>query len=326
MTDLESIRRSKAVQRHTGLTFHLATRLLPERVRHSTYVLYAFFRTADEVVDASDPDPPAEMRRELERLRAAALGERETDDPVLTAVADLRARHGIAREEIDTFVDSMLMDVETARYETFAELETYLRGSSVAVGHMMLDVMDPAEAERARPPAAALGEAFQLTNFLRDVREDVREYDRIYLPEATLRAHGASHADVEALDPTDGVRAAIRAELRRTERRYHRGVDGIRYLPPDCQFPVLAAAVMYADQHRLVREQGCDVLSARPTLTRRRRLSLVARAWVRWQFESDPLRVFYRVTDLDPPADADAGAVGRESVAGPSRSDRPQRG
>jgi len=324
MTDIESIRRSKAVQRHTGLTFHLATRLLPERVRHPTYVLYAFFRTADEVVDAADPGPPAEQRRELERMRAAALGERETDDPVLAAVADLRARHDLDREDVDTFIDAMLMDIEKVRYDTFAELETYLRGSSVAVGHMMLDVMDPAEAEQARPQAAALGEAFQLTNFLRDVREDVRDHDRIYLPEATLRTHGSSHADIEALDPTDGVRAAIRAELRRTEQRYHRGVDGIRYLPPDCRFPVLAAAVMYADQHRLIREQGYDTLSARPSLTVRRRLSLVARAWLRWQFESDPLRVFYQVTNLDPPTDVDAGtadAVGRESIHDPSGSD-----
>jgi phytoene/squalene synthetase len=218
MTTPHSIRQSKAVQRHTGLTFHLATRLLPERVRHPTYVLYAFFRTADEVVDAADPGPPATRRRELERLRAAALGERETDDPVLEAVADLYARHDIAREDVDAFVDAMLMNVETDRYRTHEQLDTYLRGSSVAVGHMMLDVMDPDEAARARPHAAALGEAFQLTNFLRDVREDVREYDRIYLPAATLRAHGSSHADVASLTPSDDVRAAIREELRRTER------------------------------------------------------------------------------------------------------------
>jgi phytoene synthase len=322
MTTPHSIRQSKAVQRHTGLTFHLATRLLPERVRHPTYVLYAFFRTADEVVDAADPGPPATRRRELERLRAAALGERETDDPVLEAVADLYARHDIAREDVDAFVDAMLMDVETDRYRTHEQLDTYLRGSSVAVGHMMLDVMDPDEAARARPHAAALGEAFQLTNFLRDVREDVREYDRIYLPAATLRAHGSSHADVASLTPSDDVRAAIREELRRTERRYHRGVAGIRYLPADCRFPVLAAAVMYADQHRLIREREYDVLSDRPTLTLRRRLSLVARAWARWQFTTDPRRVFYRVTDIDPPADVGAGATtDTEPLHDPSGSD-----
>jgi len=301
MVSQEQIEQSRAVQRRTGRTFHVATRFLPERVRYPTYVLYALFRTADEIVDDENPAPPAEQRRELERTRAAALGERDADDPVLAAFADLRERHDLPREEVDAFVDSMLMDVDRSRYRTHDELSTYLRGSSAAVGHMMLEVMDPERKERARPHAAALGEAFQLTNFLRDVREDVLDYDRVYLPEETLERHGVGHAAIERLEFSEGVAAAVREELERTERLYDYGVEGIRYLPADCQFPVLVAAVMYADQHRLVRERGYDVLSARPTLTMRRRLGLVARTWLRWQFDDDPASVFYRVTDLDAP-------------------------
>ncbi|MFB6256029.1 MAG: phytoene/squalene synthase family protein [Haloplanus sp.] len=301
MISSDQVERSKAVQRHTGRTFHVATRLLPESVRYPTYVLYAFFRTADEVVDDVDPVSPDEQRRELERIRAAALGEREADDPVLAAMSDLRERHDIPREEVDVFVDSMLMDIETDRYRTHDELATYLRGSSAAVGHMMLEVMDPPQKKAARPHAAALGEAFQLTNFIRDVREDVRDYDRIYLPERSLRDHGSSHADIESLTPTEGFRSAVRDELHRTERLYQYGVAGIRYLPEDCQLPVLTAAVMYADQHRLIRNLDCDVLSTRPTLTMRRRLSLVARTWLRWRVSDDPLATFRRVTGFDAP-------------------------
>jgi phytoene synthase len=278
---------------------------LPDRVRYPTYVLYAFFRIADEVVDGEDTCPPADQRRELERILAAAPGAREADDPAIAAFADLRETHDIPREEVDAFLDSMLMDVDESRYRTHDELSTYLRGSSAAVGHMMLEVMDPPEKGTARPHAAALGEAFQLTNFIRDVREDVRDYDRIYLPERTLAKHGSSHAEVESLTASDGFTAAVRDELRRTERLYHYGVDGIRYLPADCRLPVLAAAVMYADQHRLVRERNCDVLSTRPTLTMRRRLWLAGRTWLRWQFDDDPLAVFYRVTGLDAPDGVD---------------------
>ncbi|MFB6090695.1 MAG: phytoene/squalene synthase family protein [Halobellus sp.] len=306
MVSQKQIRQSKAIQRHTGTTFHLATRVLPERVRYPTYVLYAFFRVADEVVDDPGDATPAEQRRELERIRAAALGERETDDRVLAAFAELRERHGIPREEVDAFIDSMLLDVDRDRYRSREQLETYLRGSAAAVGQMMLEVMDPPERESARPHASALGEAFQLTNFLRDVREDVVELDRIYLPEETLRTHGESHETVADLEFTEGVAAAIRAELDRTERRYYDGVDGIRYLPEDCQFAVLVSAVMYADQHRLVRDRGYDVLSERPSLTLRRRLSLIARTWLRWQASDDPLAVFYRVSDLEPPEDRPA--------------------
>jgi phytoene synthase len=308
MVSTDQIRKSKAVQRHTGKTFHLATRALPERVRHPTYVLYAFFRVADEVVDDPDPDPPSEQRRRLERLRASAVGERETDDPILSAFAKLRERHGIPREEVEAFVDSMLMDVDGNRYRTHRELATYLRGSAAAVGRMMLAVIDPPSETATVPHAAALGEAFQLTNFLRDVREDVRKYDRIYLPEETLAGHGSSHRQVAELSFSEPVAEAIREELRRTEQYYYFGVDGIRYLPEDCQFAVLAAAVMYADQHRLIRERGCDVLSARPSLTTRRRFELIARTWLRWQVSDDPLSVFYRVTGLERPGRRSAAA------------------
>ena len=306
MVSREQIQQSKAVQRTTGRTFHVATRFLPERVRDATYVLYAFFRLTDEIVDDENPGPPAAQRRALERVREAALGERETDEPVLAAFADLRERHDIPREEVDAFVDSMLMDVEdTVRYRDHDELSAYLRGSSVAVAYMMLDVMEPEQKAVARPHAASLGEAFQLTNFLRDVREDTVDYDRVYLPATTLADYGASHEAVAGLSFTPAVGRAVAAELRRTERLYHHGVDGIRYLPAGCQFPVLAAAVMYADQHRLIRDRNCDVVSERPTLTLRRRLSLVARAWLRWRFTDDPLDVFYAVTDLAEPADGD---------------------
>jgi len=88
MVDDDQIARSKSIQQQTGKTFHLATRLLPERVREATYVLYAFFRVADEVVDDADGVAPDEQRAELEAIRAAALGERATDDPVLAAFSN----------------------------------------------------------------------------------------------------------------------------------------------------------------------------------------------------------------------------------------------
>ena len=194
MVEKTQVARSKRIQRRTGKTFHVATRLLPERIRHPTYVLYGFFRIADEVVDAEDTAPPEEQRAELDRLRSAALGEAETDDPVLDAFASVRAEHGIADEDVHGFVDAMESDIDTDRYETYADLEAYMDGSASAVGRMMTAIMGlDAETEAtALPHATKLGEAFQMTNFLRDVREDVVERDRVYLPLETLRRHGVT--------------------------------------------------------------------------------------------------------------------------------------
>jgi phytoene synthase len=292
----DGVERGKAIQRRTGATFHFATRLLPERIREATYVLYAFFRVADEVVDDAEGVSAEAQRTELERLRAAALGERETDDPVLSAFSDLRERHGIDEADVQAFVDAMLTDVTKSRYETFAELREYMDGSAAAVGRMMTAVMDPDDPAAALPHATALGEAFQLTNFLRDVREDVVERDRIYLPLETLREHDVDPEEVLDLEYSERFASAMRAEMRRTEGLYQEGVAGIEHLPDGCQFAVTLSAVLYADHHRLIRERDYDVLAATPELSTARKVSLLARTWLNWVVLRDPEAVFYRVS------------------------------
>ena len=297
MVEQTQVAQSKRIQRRTGKTFHVATRLLPKRIRHATYVLYGFFRIADEVVDAEETAPPAEQRAKLERLRRGALGEEPTDEPVLDAFAAVRAEHGIADEDVHSFVDAMESDIDTDRYETYDELETYMDGSAAAVGRMMTAIMDLDDetAAAALPHATKLGEAFQMTNFLRDVREDVVERDRIYLPLETLRRHDVSERQILDLKFDSNVAAAMREELARTERLYEEGVAGIKYLPEDCQLAVLLAAVLYADHHRLIRDRGYDTVSTTPELSFARKISLLVRTRWKWQWNKDPEAVFYEV-------------------------------
>jgi phytoene synthase len=290
------IEAGKEIQQETGRTFHIATRLLPERIRHPTYVLYGFFRIADEVVDSAETLPPGEQEAELDRLRAEALGERDSDEPVLSAFAELRREYGIDDEEVEVFVDAMQADIAVDRYETYEDLEEYMRGSASAVGVMMTDIMDPDTYEQALPHAVALGKAFQMSNFLRDVREDVVQRDRIYLPLETLRDHGVDEAQIEDLEFSEGFAAAMQTELRRTERLYREGVAGIKFLPEDCQFAVLLSAVLYAEHHRLIRKQDYDVLSAEPELSLPRSLYLAAKTRWHWLWNSDPEAVFRRVS------------------------------
>lgn len=293
MIDDDQLSQSKAIQRRTGKTFHLATRLLPERIRHPTYVLYAFFRVSDQVVDDPGNRTPEEQRVELDRIREAALGHVDTDDPVLAAFSDVRERHGIPEKDVDEFLDAMHTDVRTTRYATYEELEEYVDGSAAAVGRMMTHVMDPPDLERALPHATALGVAFQLTNMLRDVREDVRDHGRIYLPQSTLEEHGVTAEQIRAAEMDERFAAAMRAEIDRTERLYETGVAGIELLPEDCQLAVLLSAVLYVDHHRLIRERGYDTLTATPELSTLRKLRLLARTRWKWAWNDDPEAVFY---------------------------------
>ncbi|MFB6071107.1 MAG: phytoene/squalene synthase family protein [Halanaeroarchaeum sp.] len=298
MVDRTQLSASKHIQQRTGTTFHLATRVLPRRVRHPTYVLYAFFRIADEVVDGTAYEDAATKREAFERLRAGALGGKSADDPVLDAFAEVRATHGIDPATVDAFLDAMERDVDQSRYPTHEDLEAYMDGSATAVGEMMMSVMDVEDPETARPHAKALAEAFQLTNFLRDVREDVVDHGRIYLPLETLEANGASPEDVENLRPTPEIERAVRTELHRTESLYRKGVAGIEYLPDDCQFAVLVSAVLYAEYHRAIRGRECDVLSRRPSVSRARQIWVVARTAFAWKVSGDPESVFERVSAI----------------------------
>lgn len=298
MVDDDDIARSKAIQQRTGKTFHVATRLLPERVREPTYVMYAFFRVADEVVDDPGDRTPEEQRAELITLKRAALGEIEAEDPVIAAFSEMRARHGIADADVEIFIDAMLADIETSRYETYDELEAYMDGSASAVGRMMTAVMEPEQPETALPHATALGEAFQMTNFLRDVREDIVERDRIYLPQATLERHDVSEEELFNFEMSPQFAAVMKDELRRTERLYEEGVAGIKYLPKDCQLAVLLAAVLYADHHRAIRTLEYDVLSTTPQLSTARKLYLAAKTRWRWAWNKDPEAVFSEVSSI----------------------------
>ncbi|PSP71339.1 geranylgeranyl-diphosphate geranylgeranyltransferase [Halobacteriales archaeon QH_8_67_27] len=307
MPESDQIDTSKQIHKRTGRTFYVATKLLPERVRTATYVLYAFFRVADEVVDRTDDPDPEAQRRRLESMRAAALGESaETDDlpgderAVLDAFRSLADEKGISDREVDVFVDAMIQDIETTRYEAFEDLAEYMRGSSVAVANMMMAAMEMSDVDReeAQSHAAALAEAFQLTNFLRDVREDIHDYGRVYIPRETLERYGVSETDLAEATVTDGFVSAMRHELQRTERLYREGVAGIRMLPEDCQFGVLLAAVFYAEHHRLIRTRDYDVLSETPELGRLRRGYLLVRTWIHWRRHRDPEATFYAVSAI----------------------------
>jgi phytoene synthase len=308
------LERGKAIHKDTGGTFYYATRLLPARIRTPTYVLYGFFRVADEVVDGDHEMAPAQQRDRLNHIREAALGNAEAEEPVVDAFDEIRRGHGIADEEVHAFVDAMIADIDTDRYGTYEDLEGYMRGSAAAVGHMMMTLMAPEDPETARPHAGALGEAFQLTNFIRDVREDIRELDRVYLPLETLRAHDVTVDQLREGEVTPGFRRAVRTELLRAEELYRRGVVGIEHLPKDCQFPVLLASTLYAEHHRLIRNRDYDVLSARPSLSTSRKLWVVAKTYWNWRRFEDPVTVFRRVSPVPEDDAASVDADGHASV------------
>ena len=272
----------RALNAAHGRTYFLATRLLPAARRPAVHALYGFARHADEIVDDLDDDRPvAEKAAQLDALTAdlhAALDGGPVDTPVLAALADTTRRYGIDRQHFVDFMVSMRMDTTVAEYATFDELAVYVHGSAAVIGLQMLPILGTrVPREEAEPPAAALGVAFQVTNFLRDVGEDL-DRGRIYLPLDELAAFGVDRdllawcRTTRRSDPR--VRRALAHLVARTRGTYRRAEPGIAMLEPVSRACVGCAFTLYRGILDEIEAADYDVLYRRVAVPNRRRAAV----------------------------------------------------
>ncbi len=275
--------RCRALHRRHGRSYYLATRLLPAWKRPHVHALYGFTRYADEIVDRTDGLSTAERARRLrdwsDRFLAGLAGER-VDDPLLPAVLHTIDEFAMDRTDFATFLGSMAMDLEVRDYATYDDLLSYMEGSAAAIGTMMLPILEPADRVLAREPARQLGLAFQLTNFIRDVGEDL-DRERIYLPRADMEKFGVTPADLRAAAERRAASPAIKAliayEVGRAREHYAAAAPGVPMLAPASQACIRAAYHLYGGILDEVRRAGHDVFARRAVVPNRRRLAVVAR-------------------------------------------------
>lgn len=263
MNDLAADHRTCAeVLRASASSFAAPIALLPVAKRRGTTALYAFCRRADDIVD--DAADPATARQALAAFAvtvAEALDGGRVDDPVVRALADTVRRFGVPRGSIDAILEGVRMDLDRNRYETFADLEEYCRRVASAVGVAAIHIWgftDPA----AVAVAHDVGLAFQLTNILRDVPEDLAR-GRIYLPAADFRAAGCTMDDLIAgrIDPGFSRLAAL--ECDRAAACFARGARLDRMLTTDGRMAWRAMFGVYWRLFAAVRRAGPAIFTAR---------------------------------------------------------------
>ncbi len=263
-----------------GKTYYLATLLLPAHKRPAVHALYGFARYADEFVDSFEaPDPDALVAWGEAFLRDWDTG--RSTDPVYSACIDTARRYGIDKGLFEAFLASMRMDITVTEYPTYADLERYTYGSAAVIGLQMVPVLGALD-EAAAHHAALLGEAFQLSNFIRDVGEDLRR-GRVYLPLEDLAAHGVTREDLERGVVTPRVRELLRFEVARTRALYRAAEPGIAMLEPTSRDCIRTAFVLYGGILEAVEDADYQVLRQRVAVPRSRRLRVaapgLARAW-----------------------------------------------
>nr|WP_225957035.1 phytoene/squalene synthase family protein [Amycolatopsis lexingtonensis] len=279
----------RRINAHHGRTFFLATRLLPARARPAAHALYGFARMADELVD--NPVPGSDPAASLDRVGAmvdVVFDGGTPDDAVLVALADTVRRYDLSRDLFAAFLKSMRMDLSPVEFATFAELGEYMYGSAAVIGLQMLPVFGTiGPLADAEPGAIALGEAFQLTNFLRDVGEDL-DRGRLYLPVSELAAFGVSRSMLERRAPDPRIRAALAYFVARTRAVYRRAEAGVSLLRPESRPCVRTALTLYQGILDEIVALDYDILTRRAVVPKSRRLVValppLAAVWARETF------------------------------------------
>lgn len=274
-----SYERCRALHRRHGRTYYLATRLLPAWKRRHVHALYGFTRYADEIVDCAPVGERAARLTDWSTSFLAGLAGGATDDPLLPAILHTIHVFDLDREDFRKFLASMAMDLEVTSYATYEDLLGYMEGSAAVIGTMMLPILESADPAAAREPARQLGLAFQLTNFIRDVSEDL-DLGRVYLPAADLARFGVTPADLGAARAAGAASGPIRElvafEVRRARGHYERAAPGVTMLAPASQACIRAAYRLYSGILDEVEKLHYDVFARRARVPRLRRLAVAA--------------------------------------------------
>jgi 15-cis-phytoene synthase len=256
----QSYRTCRRLQRRHDPTFYVATGCLPRDVRPAVHALYGYVRCADEIADdparTREPDARRAALDAWQALLEDAMVTGHARHPVVAALVDAGERHDLPLHRLPRYMDSMRLDCGPVRMRTRGELDDYMDGSAATVGRIMAPLLGapPSMAE----DVARLGVAFQLANFVRDVRVDW-ELDRVYLP-------GLTEDDLRAGAATPRLREQVAREVGRARALFAETAGVASALAPSMRTGVRLARAVYGRVLDRVERNGFDVLGRRASL------------------------------------------------------------
>lgn len=298
----EAYRYCEEVTREHAKSFYFANKFLPKDKQKAVYALYALCRSIDDEVDEAEIDSEAEARRAVENWRRklevvyrGALEEKgdfssknlqQSDSAseesaefelVFTAWEDMLRQYEIPEEIPIDLIQGVLMDTHKNRYETFDELYVYCYRVASTVGLMSSEILGYAD-KSALEFAESMGIAMQLTNILRDVKEDA-EMNRIYLPQEDLKKFGVTEKQIFENEADENFRGLMKFQIERARKYYEKGEKGIPMLERDSRFCVLLASRIYEQILDEIEKQDYDVFRQRAFTTKSRKLLSVPKIW-----------------------------------------------
>lgn len=273
--------------RREARNFYWGFVALPRPKRMAIYALYGFARQVDDEVDLFQAASPAERlaaseqiieRLEHHRARLERCYAGDVDDPIMHVLANIIPRYQMPKEELAAIVKGVEMDLTTTRYETWEEFRHYCHHVASSVGRLCVRVFGFSNPV-ALDYAVDLGVAMQLSNALRDIREDY-ELGRIYLPQEDLRRFGVGEETFATGQPGPGWEPLMRLEIERAQQLFTSGLCVTNYIPRRAGVCVLTMAGIYRGiLSQLARDPEIP-LRRRASLGGKAKLAVMLKSWV----------------------------------------------
>jgi phytoene synthase len=276
----QAYRECMRLTRREAKNFYYAIVTLKRPQRRAICAIYSFCRVVDDAADLA-PSPAVgreELRKLRSRLNACMTG--RAVDAIFIALADVIDQYGISGKLLHAVIDGVEQDLTVKRYATFTQLRDYCWKVASAVGLLVIQVLGYQDKQAVRY-AEDMGIALQLTNILRDVREDL-EMGRIYLPQEELAEYGLTVADLEAGVVTEQWRRFMQFQVRRA-RDYYTSGSRLNALVPHHSLPcILVLQTVYSQLLGRIEALDYDVFSQRVSLSHCQKLKILFGMWLQW--------------------------------------------
>ena len=256
--------------------FSVATWFLPERLRQHFYNVYAYCRISDDLGDEVGDAMASLQLLDQWGAELEACYSGHPRHPVFVALAETVGKFELPQHEFSDLLTAFRQDQTVTRYETFDDLLGYCRYSANPVGHLVLYVCGHRDAERQRLSDYTCT-ALQLANFWQDVSVDYAK-GRIYLPLEDLHRHGVSEQDIAARRNTPSFCELLRFEVERAREWFERGLPLVEKVDRDLAIDIELFSQGGQAILDEIERQGFAVLGRRPSISKARKLALVARA------------------------------------------------
>jgi len=274
---------AREITRRHAKTFYCASHFLPKDKRNASYAVYAICRTSDDAVDRAGGGKRTVYLNKIKQKIDSAYGNTQLKDGVLLAFRKTVLVYDIPKDYFDQLLEGMHMDLNKNRYGNFEELYEYCYRAAGVVGLIMLKIFG-FNKEQAKQYAVDLGIAMQLTNILRDIKEDYR-MGRIYLPQDELSKFNVTENDISKGRVNKPFIAFMRFQIQRARNYYAESTKGIGMIGDKrSRLVVYMMKDMYAGILGSIEKNNFDVYSQRARLNSTRKMFTALNVLLKAQF------------------------------------------